>query len=110
MPSSFPCPSCHAVLKTKADMPAGKKVKCPKCTTIFAVPDEKPAASEERKKQAKPKPLSKSALITEADAICETSQSTYANVRSAEFEAVPNVEYATTLSGISRRGVEPAKR
>jgi predicted Zn finger-like uncharacterized protein len=39
MPSSFACPECNAVLKTKADIPAGKKVKCPKCATIFAAPE-----------------------------------------------------------------------
>jgi hypothetical protein len=61
---------------------------------------------QEKPAKSKPEPLSKSELIAQADAICETSQSTYANVRSAEFEEVPNVEYATTLSGISRRGVE----
>jgi hypothetical protein len=58
------------------------------------------------KHKSKPKSLSKSKLIAAADAICETSQNTYANVRSPELEEVPNVEYATTLSGISRRGVE----
>jgi len=56
--------------------------------------------------ESKPKSLSKSALIAKADAICERSQSTYASVRSTEFEEVPDVGYATTLSGISRRGVE----
>jgi serine/threonine protein kinase len=58
--------------------------------------------------QTKPKPktLSRSELIHRADAICERSQSTYEGVRSKELEEVPNVEYATTLSGISRRGVE----
>ncbi len=65
-------------------------------------------ASQKKDKPAKPKPkpLSRSKLIAEADAICETSQSTFTNVRSPELEEVPNVEYATTLSGISRRGVE----
>jgi serine/threonine protein kinase len=68
-----------------------------------------PATASQKKDKPtkpKPKPLSRSKLIAEADAICETSQSTYTNVRSPELEEVPNVEYATTLSGISRRGVE----
>jgi serine/threonine protein kinase len=66
-----------------------------------------PTASKEKEKaKPKPKPLSKSELIAKADAICETSQGTYASVRSAELEEVPDVGYATTLSGISRRGVE----
>lgn len=61
-----------------------------------------------KKAQTKPKPktLTRSELIDRADAICERSQSTYEGVRSKELEEVPNVEYATTLSGISRRGVE----
>jgi len=69
---------------------------------------ESSAASTKQKAPAKPKPkpLSKSELVAKADAICETSQSTYASVRSPELEKVPNVGYATTLSGISRRGVE----
>jgi len=64
--------------------------------------------SVKRKPKAKhaPKALTKSELIHRADAICETSQRTYKGVHSQELEEAPNVEYATTLSGISRRGVE----
>lgn len=64
------------------------------------------AAPKRADAAAKPKPLSRSELIARADAICETSQSTYRGVHSAELEEVPDVGYATTLSGISRRGVE----
>jgi hypothetical protein len=65
-------------------------------------------AAKKKEKPAKPKPepLTRSELIAKADAICATSQSTYANVRSSELEEVPDIAYATTLSGISRRGVE----
>jgi hypothetical protein len=76
-------------------------------STSAAVPrnaDASQGKSEPAKSQ--PKPLSKSELLAKADAICETSQSTYASVRSTELEEVPDVGYATTLSGISRRGVE----
>ncbi|MBY0525056.1 MAG: hypothetical protein K2R98_16745 [Gemmataceae bacterium] len=31
------CPACAATLKTAAPLPAGKKVKCPKCAGAFAV-------------------------------------------------------------------------
>jgi serine/threonine protein kinase len=69
-------------------------------------------ASKKEDEPAKPtpKPLTESELIAKADAICETSQSTYTNVRSSELEEVPDVAYATTLSGISRRGVERFRR
>jgi hypothetical protein len=61
-------------------------------------------------KRPKPKPLSRSELIAKADEICEASQSTYGNVLSAELEEVPDVAYATTLVGISSRGVERFRR
>lgn len=31
----MPCPRCHTVLKVAADLPSGKKVRCPKCNGIF---------------------------------------------------------------------------
>ena len=34
------CPECDAVLKMANAMPAGKKVKCPKCEAVFPVPTE----------------------------------------------------------------------
>ena len=34
------CPECDAVLKMANAMPAGKKVKCPKCEAVFPVPAE----------------------------------------------------------------------
>jgi len=38
MPVSFPCPQCRAVIKAPKPLPAGQKVKCPKCMRVFAVP------------------------------------------------------------------------
>lgn len=61
-------------------------------------------------KEPEPKPLGKSALIAKADSICEASQSTYTGVQSPELEEVPDVSYATTLVGISTRGVERFRR
>ncbi len=44
--TTFTCPDCDAVLKLAAAVPAGKKIKCPKCGSIFGVPaDGPPAAS-----------------------------------------------------------------
>lgn len=34
----YTCPSCKVVLKRQEPIPAGKKIKCPKCEHIFAVP------------------------------------------------------------------------
>jgi predicted Zn finger-like uncharacterized protein len=42
--AALTCPNCSAILKTKDPVPAGKKVKCPKCATVFESPaEEQPA-------------------------------------------------------------------
>jgi len=53
---SVTCTNCGAVLKTKDPVPAGKKVKCPKCAQPFVVkaeeeelPAEPAAAASEEK-------------------------------------------------------------
>lgn len=74
--------------------------------TATTGPGTAESTSRKPKVKPRPKPLTRSELVAAADAICETSQSTYEGVHSAELEEVPNVEYATTLAGISRRGVE----
>src|SRR5437660_443743 len=38
MAFSVNCPHCGAILKSAAAVPAGKKVKCPKCSNTFATP------------------------------------------------------------------------
>jgi tetratricopeptide (TPR) repeat protein len=35
----FPCPSCHAVLRTAASTPANALIRCPKCDERFRTPD-----------------------------------------------------------------------
>lgn len=63
------------------------------------------AAKQKPKAKPKPKTLTKSELIHRADAICEASQNSYESVFSRELEETPDVAYATTLAGISQRGV-----
>jgi hypothetical protein len=51
MPHTFTCPACHTVLKTKAEVPAGKKIKCPKCAMVFLSQEslaEEPRSAVER--------------------------------------------------------------
>ena len=36
MSVTYTCPECGTVLRPKAPLPAGKKVKCPECGAIFA--------------------------------------------------------------------------
>src|SRR5438132_506858 len=47
----YPCPECGAQLRPANPIAAGKKLRCPKCDTVFAVP-----AAAEKKKAAQPAP------------------------------------------------------
>lgn len=47
----YQCPECDAVLKREQPVPAGKKIKCPKCEFVFAA---KVLSEEEEKPRAKP--------------------------------------------------------
>jgi hypothetical protein len=42
MANTYTCPACGAVLRPAQAVPAGKKLKCPKCATVFA-PEVEPA-------------------------------------------------------------------
>lgn len=54
---SFACPKCKKVLKTSTPIPAGKKVKCPACATLFVMPALKEQlAVQANKPVAPPKP------------------------------------------------------
>jgi mono/diheme cytochrome c family protein len=59
---SIECPSCEARLKVAGTLPAGKKIKCPKCDSAFAVPEDEDepveaiAVSPARKRKAAPPP------------------------------------------------------
>ncbi|MBV9123042.1 MAG: phosphohydrolase, partial [Planctomycetes bacterium] len=41
---SYSCPECGAAIKSANPIPAGKKVKCPKCATVFPIPAKDQAA------------------------------------------------------------------
>jgi hypothetical protein len=55
--TTFSCPKCAAALKTAIPATAGKKIKCPKCATIFPIPA--PKASSEGPVKARPEPAAR---------------------------------------------------
>jgi uncharacterized Zn finger protein (UPF0148 family) len=57
----YQCPECDAVLKREQPIPAGKKIKCPKCEFIFAAKSLEESESE--KKPSKPKAEKKPAPV-----------------------------------------------
>jgi Zn-finger nucleic acid-binding protein len=54
MPSTLTCPSCNATLRPKTPLAAGTRIKCPKCTNVFAVPDEEDDAPVTPVRRPKP--------------------------------------------------------
>jgi ribosomal protein S27E len=40
------CPSCSTTLRPKVPVAAGTRIKCPKCTNVFTVPDDASSASQ----------------------------------------------------------------
>jgi predicted Zn finger-like uncharacterized protein len=40
--ATIPCPNCRAVLKSANPPPPGKRVRCPKCSETFLVPEAEP--------------------------------------------------------------------
>jgi predicted Zn finger-like uncharacterized protein len=42
------CPECSATLRVPADLPAGKRVRCPECETRFDPSDDEPARPSRR--------------------------------------------------------------
>jgi DNA-directed RNA polymerase subunit RPC12/RpoP len=57
---SFSCPECRKVLKSPAAIPAGKKIRCPGCSKVFAMPEledqELAEAIQEKPRPPKPAP------------------------------------------------------
>ena len=43
----YTCPTCKTVLKRDQPLPAGKKIKCPKCDTVFGPPAPKAVAKKD---------------------------------------------------------------
>lgn len=95
--ASLTCPSCGSILKTKDPVPPGKKVKCPKCGTVFAAPPEEPAeapppapakeenafadlgagqAEEKPKKKVKPSAKTPREVDADGDAAKDTKKTT----------------------------------
>jgi len=85
MPIVVTCPGCSATLKAP-DTAAGKKVKCPKCTSAIPVPaaEEPPVMEEEAFEEEAPAAPRRSggavsARRSEAETTCGRSRFTVAS-------------------------------
>jgi predicted Zn finger-like uncharacterized protein len=117
MAERITCPDCKSVLKPAKPVPDGKKVKCPKCGTMFTTPglvedDEvaRPKNSAKKKdkvaikKAAAPAPAPKRKSDRDEDE--ESDGGVYATVQDEvkEDEDKPQIEYAPDMSIKDLRG------
>ncbi len=58
------CPSCGAILKTAQPLPAGKRVRCPKCKSIVTVPEAEDVDQDDPQPVQKPAAKSRPAEVT----------------------------------------------
>jgi hypothetical protein len=80
--TTLKCPECGATLRLAGPAPAGKKIKCPKCSTIFPAPISEsapPRPSGIRKTPAPKAPLKRPQPIDDED---DREDDDYAEARS----------------------------
>jgi hypothetical protein len=107
------CPKCATVLKPAKPLPEGKKVKCPRCGTLFAAEPAAPApAGKPQPAGAKQKPVDKPQLPRPGkDDDDEDSGGVYSFVNDGtpeeqdeERERKPKINYAPDMSLKDLRG------
>jgi predicted Zn finger-like uncharacterized protein len=99
----FTCPSCSAVLKRDQDVPAGKKIRCPKCETIFD--PNAPATAVAAGKPAAPRPAPKK---IDDDLVADNNP--YAVVRDQEEEDKTKAEKERAAMGLVKDRFKKSKR
>ena len=74
MSYSIRCDHCKAILKSPTPVPAGKKIKCPKCKQLFTTPPDAPTKDDAQetsvaavRKQPPPRPKAKPAPAAEPE-------------------------------------------
>jgi hypothetical protein len=67
--TTFSCPDCDAVLKLKSPLPPGKKIKCPKCNSIFGTPTNGDRASTAVRPKAEKLPVGRHHAVEEDEEV-----------------------------------------
>jgi predicted Zn finger-like uncharacterized protein len=112
------CPECATVLKPANPIAAGKKVKCPRCGTVFPVTDEEAEATPARAGAVKKKPGDAPRPATKSDkqpaatsgddddegGIYALADAPDATTTTDEDEERPEIDYAPDTSIKDLRG------
>lgn len=108
----YVCPSCNVVLKRQDPIPAGKKIKCPKCEYIFAVPaaptGQKMAAAAGAKAPEANKPKGPATKATQEDD--DWAKNPYRVLTDAEEDDTVKAEKQRAAAGIVLDRFKKSKR
>jgi len=119
--SRLTCPECNSVLRPAKPVAEGKKIKCPKCQTIFVAgevedeevepveedSDERPRKATARKKAAAPPPRKKAAPAVKEPPPKkkdDEEEETYGYIKEDDDERPPEIDYAPDMSIKDLRG------
>jgi predicted Zn finger-like uncharacterized protein len=100
------CPECDTVLRPNKPVPAGKKVKCPRCGALFTAgsePEDVAPRAPARKKPGGNKPAKAAPARPAPKDEDEEVGGTYAFVKEEEEEK-PDIDYAPDMSIKDLRG------
>jgi hypothetical protein len=86
----YPCPECGAQLRPANPVPAGKKLRCPKCETVFAPGGPAKAAARVPAKAPPPAVAAAPAEETERYGLAETQPSQNEEAARRAFEPIKN--------------------
>jgi hypothetical protein len=101
----FACPSCQKALKTSAQVPAGKKIKCPECSHVFRLPALAEVSEERVAKRVTvppdtPRPSTRK-VIKEAPADDESDSQDKPAPRKSKKKAAKNKNMPLILAGVA---------
>lgn len=104
----YQCPDCHAVLRRAEAIPTGKKIRCPKCESVFAAQAmaeaDDPAAEEQQGYAVAP------AIATPPKPALEEDEdsSPYAVIRETGDEVKPEIHLGSLRDRFAKSKIGPA--
>lgn len=104
----YKCPECAAVLRRAEPIPAGKKIRCPKCEAVFparAMPEDEPAeaAKESYALAGDPKAAPKPSPLED-----DEDSNPYAVIKENETEGKPEVHLGSLRDRFAKSKIGPA--
>jgi len=106
----YQCPECEAVLRRANPIPAGKKIRCPKCEVVFPARElpEDEAAEEAEGYAVAGLPKSAKGSAAPADDEDEQGSTPYSVIKENEDEAKPEIHLGSLRDKFAKSKIGPA--